>query len=499
MLRPLAAGLMCLGFVTLGVAVSGGQDSDPNEKKAPTAVEEKKETPAVDPKTGDEKSEPKQIQLEIKNVDVIARDEKEKPAGRKDPQANPKEKESRIEIQIGKDGTATIIRDGEKKNIKLGGEGGQVIILNEDGKTVEKGKTPKDQVQSQQLDLETAKAKNRQLLGKAELRLKAMQDQVGAPQIDKATRDAIEKLIFGLKEEVARLQAEGKREEADLKLKSVNALGQLLNPTPITKKAMTAEAPQKGGFTFQIGSPQRAPSADELKKLHDQLRELVEKQSQLPEGDKAARASLDRTINNLKKQLERQRQPANPAPGASLLPGAPVPPPGAGQPGIPAIGQRLNPAPANPAPGQPVTPTRPGLVISNLPPGASPYKAAPQGAAVAGQVAGGWAVMSTSPEADALTKKADALMQAAAKLKEAGIADLAHGLHEQAERLQAEAAKLRAKPVTVAGFSPWGAPTGMAGGQPVDLQRSIGELKEQVQQLRKEIAELRELLQQRAK
>ncbi len=185
MLRPLAAGLMCLGFVTLGVTVSGGQHAETTpktRKKDLIVIEEKNSTDLISAE------------------DAIG--EKEIPAAAKS--ADAPSKENRIEIRIGEDGAATIVGDGDKKNVKVRSIGAGTVILNQEpGKTAEKGNA----------------------LDRIHLRLNSIQAPAETTALDPATRAAVEILIAGLKDEVKRLQDEKRKEEAVKKLQSIRAAG----------------------------------------------------------------------------------------------------------------------------------------------------------------------------------------------------------------------------------------------------------------------------------
>lgn len=400
MLKSIAAGLMCLGFVTLGVAASRGEDEEGK--------------------------------LE---VDLTVVGEEQKPASKPSGKAEPKVGNV-FEIRIGEEGEATVVGKGEKKNAE-GNEGIKVIIQSED-------------TTLQNLFQEKARIVRAQ-----------QRARMTPPAIDPETRQAIEKMIAGLKDEARRLQSEEKKEDAEKKQQSIRALEQLLNPGP-RWEAMSAQPGQPGGIRFVVGNPEPGPANDEMKKLHERIQKLQAQVAKTGGGDQEAREKLQRLMGELEKTVaERQRRKMVMAPGANPF--------GPGAPGAPV------------APGTP------------LPPGGQAWKFQPgAGGAVPGAVF--WMAEGGAPEVAELMRKADALTQASAKLKEAGLEQQSRELHEQAEKLRAHAEKIRSKTPDPHGFGPWGA-GGFAGGPPAQLQRSIHELQEQVQQLRKEIGELRELLQ----
>jgi len=394
MLKPIAAGLFCLGIVTLGVTASRGEDDEGK--------------------------------LE---VDLVVVGEEEKPAAEVRKKAEPAG-ENVFEIRIGEDGNARFTSKGEKKDAE-GGEGIQVIIQNEEGKQV------------------------RKIHGKREAIGVEGRARVALPTIDSETRQALDKLITGLKDETKRLEAAGKKEEAEKKLQSIRALEQLLNPAVGWKAMSLQPTPQGGGINFVVRTAEEGPANEETKRRADRLQKLQAEESKIKEGDHEAREKLQRLRAELEKTVaERQRRKIVAVPAA---PGTPFPP------GTPML------------PGQPM----------NVPPGGG--FGAP---GVMVWTAGG------NPAADMLSRQAAALTEASAKLKAAGLEQQSQELHGQAEKLKAQAEKLRAATAAQPNFGPWGA-GGFAGGPPMQLQQSIHELQEQVQQLRNEIGELRELLQRR--
>src|SRR5262249_40856153 len=132
----------------------------------------------------------------------------------------------RIEISIGEDGKATVVGDGEDKNVEVRKEGGGFIILNQDdGKIIRKIQV------------------NPQEKGPVTALMRLASGQV----LDPATREALEKLMGGLKEEAGRLSNEGKKDEAERKLQSLRALDSLLNPAA-QWKMLTPPGPEPGLF-----------------------------------------------------------------------------------------------------------------------------------------------------------------------------------------------------------------------------------------------------------
>jgi len=403
MLKPIAAGLMCLGFVTLGVVATRGQEK------------------AEEPKSADV---------------IVVGEEKEKPA----PAALPKAKsagENVFEIRIGEDGDAAVVEKGEKKNAD-GAERIEVIIQDDDGKT-----------------LQTLPSQPRTIRAAARAR-------IALPTIDPGTRQALEKLIADVKEEAKRLETEGKKDEAGQKAQSLQALEQLLmNPRP------------RGGGMFNqplgLGLIMQNRLADETKSLQARLAELTAQASKNQEGE--AQAKIQQEIADLQLRLaERQRQ----------LQVA------AQQPGTP-LGQRAPTTPYQPGnPGQPGNQRGGGM----------------GGSAYSDHVDAFTRWAEGSPEAASLMRKSHALSQAANQLQQAGLENQSRELNEQAEKLREEAGKLRAQAMAQRQGQPGfggGGSGGFPGGPPMELHRSILELREQIQQLRKEVGELRELLQQTRK
>ncbi|MGE5193459.1 MAG: hypothetical protein ACM3U2_13275 [Deltaproteobacteria bacterium] len=379
MLRPIAAGWMCLGFVTLGVAATWGQDEGGKPENVDATVVEQaagEAAPASD------------AAVPVKEGDL-----------------------RRIEIRIGEDGAAAIVGEGEKRaEVREGGE--VIVVEGKDGKVVQR--IP---VNPQYAPIQ------------ARVRL------AGPAVVDPGTREALEKLIAGLNDEVKKLESEGKKEEVEKKQQSIRALEQILNPVPHWAASARQLMPREGAMFGRRARIEAAgPAAEEMKKLQARMDELRAQMSRIPEGDKEGRGRLEQEMAELKKQMAERHERRIAVFGAQPFP-----------PGF--------------APGQP------------LPPGALPPMGAPRG------------------PADALTHKAHALRNAAEQLQRAGLEDQSRELEKQADKLQAEAEKIRAQAPHEPDM------VHFRGGPVMDLHRSIHELQEQVQQLRKEIAEIRELLQ----
>ncbi len=392
MLRPFAAGLMCLGFVTLGVAATWGQDDADDFQNGDVVVVEKvAETARV-------------------------------------PEGN----QNRVEISIGADGAAAVVTEQEPKEVEARQDGREYVVEEKDGKIV------------------------RRIQAKPHYaRLPVGVQFAQIPVFDAATREAVEKLIAGLKDEVKKLEREGRKEDAEKKTQSIRALEQTLNPGQrwgaIAGRPMLA-----GGLVAEHVARFRegGPAAEELKKLHARLDEFRAQDSKKPSPEEHAR--IQEEIARIHKQIAENQQHII----AAFPQAGPFPP---GAPGA---------AMAPFAPGQP------------FPPGWPAAGAGPGGFAVA------W--KGPSPEADVLAQKAGALTHAAAQLQQAGLEDQSRELFKQAEKLRAESEKIRAQQPQhghAAGH--------FVGGPPHELLRSIHELQEQIQQLRKEVGELRELLQRR--
>jgi hypothetical protein len=283
--------------------------------------------------------------------------------------------------------------------------------------------------------------------------------------LDPGTREALEKLIGGLKAEVRRLADEGNKEESANRLQSIRALEQLLDPGPgwaVTTRRARSWGAVPNRMVYIDGNSR---AGQEMKKLHARLAELRDQASKNAEGE--AHAKIQQEIAELHNRLaERKRQLiAASQSGKAFTPG---------------------PTGAPPFPKQPVDPATGDFV------------AHPGGGFRKFSMGWPWGPAGNDvPEAAALDRKALALFQAAAQLKQAGLEGQGRSLNDQAEKLQAEAERLRARARGAFGVI---AGTGTADGNPaIALQQSIQELKEQIQQLRKEIAELREVVQQTQK
>jgi DNA repair exonuclease SbcCD ATPase subunit len=368
MLRPVAAGLMCLGLVTLGVTASRGQETGKSDLIA----------------------EGKPV---AEGVAV--------PAG-----------PDLVEIHIGIDGDVAA-GAVDAADVEVVGE--DVIFRSDDGKIVEK-------------------------IRRAAPRLAAAQYRLaGGPAIDPAAREALDKVVAGLKDDAKRLQESGKAEEAQQKLQSIQAIEQLLN------------APRRAGLYLSA-------AGEEIKKLHERIDALRSEAGRQPQ-DGEAHAKIQREMAELHRKLAELHRGA-------VMRGK--------MPGMP---------------GQPANAVAPG----GFPGGRFDAGGGFMGAAPGQFFA--WPQGGMPPEAQTLTQKSAALMQAAAQLEQAGLGDQAGNLRKQADKLRAEAEKMRAK-AQPGGPGPGGFGA-FAGGPHMELQKTIHELQEQIQQLRKEVGELRELLQQR--
>ncbi len=407
MLKPVAAGLMCLGFVTLGVAMSRGDDETDliviegriDAKEVPID-EAKPQPPAGISFTTDGG---------VAGISIV-----------------------------GSGGEAGVSVDGKRFKI-VTDEKGVVFVYNEDGKIIEKhdaGATP----------------------GKISSRFTRLAQ--AQPVVDPQTREALEKMTAALKDQIQKLQSEGKQDEAQQKAASLGAIEGLLRGNARF-------------LTLKMGDPKER--AAEIKKLHDRMQELVAEGSKLPEGATAEREKIKQEITRLKKEIAERHQPM-------VITGA-----GGSQAGFGL--------------GQPFAPGFPGQPGAQFGGGGFGF--------VAGQQAG-----PGSSAGMKLLRKSEALSQAAAQLKSNGLDEQAQPLQAKAEQLRAEAQKMmqeeaekqRAQMQAQPGGFPGGfgggaggfhAFGGFPGGQPQELHKSIHELQEQIQQLRKEVGELRELLQRK--
>jgi hypothetical protein len=307
--------------------------------------------------------------------------------------------------------------------IQLGSDDGIVaddlIIRSDDGRVVEK-------------------------IGRATPRLAAAQFRIGGgPTVDTATRESLEKIVAGLKDEAKRLESDGRKEEAEQKRQSIRAIEQLLS------------APRRAGVVFRQPRVPDGAAAEEIKKLHERIDDLRREAGRQPH-DGEAHAKIQKEIADAHRKLAELHQRGG---FAGILPGMP------GQPGMPP------------------------MVMGGF--GTGGFPGAAPGQFFAFQQGG------MPAEAQVMAQKAAALTNAANQLQQAGLEDQARELRKQAEKLQAAAEKLRAEAQAAPGGRGPGGFGVFAGGQPGDLQKAIRELQEQVQQLRKEVGELRELLQQR--
>lgn len=394
MLKPVAAGLMCLGVVTLGVAITRGQDEDGFGKSEETDL----------------------IVIEGKvNATEVAGDElKQQPA-------------TGVTFTAGggaagfgtvSGGEANISVNGQKFKVVQNEKGG-VVVYNEDGKIVERhdaGATP-------------AKVSNR------------FTRVVQAPQVvDPQTREALEKMTAALKEQIQKLQSEGKQDESQQKARSLGAIEALLRGNPRVLSVQLGDAKQR---------------VAEMKKLHDRLHAMAEELSKLPEGAAAERDKINQEIARVKKEIAEKQQ---------VLAG---PNPFGGQPAF-GIGQPFHGG---------------GFGIMAGP----PHGFGPSAGTALLRKSEALSQAAAQLKSNGLDEQAKSLQAQAEKFKAEG-----------QKMVQEEAEKQRAQGAAQGGFGGgFGGFPGFGGGPPMDLHKSIHELQEQIQQLRKEVGELRELLQRK--
>jgi len=410
MLKPVAAGLMCLGLVTLGVAISRGQDAETElvqEVETDLIVIDGK-LDATEVKTGENKQQP--------------------PAGVSFTGGG-----GAAAIGISSGGEAGVSVDGRRFKV-VSDEKGGIFVYSDDGKLIERhdaGATP----------------------GKVSARFTRVAQ--AQHMVDPQTRESLERMTAELKEQIQKLQSEGKQDEAQQKARSLGAIEALLNGNPRVINIMRR-------------SPAPQQAMEEIKKLHDRLQAMVQESSKLPERPAAERDKINQEVAKIQKEIAEKYQ--------ALA----VPNPFGGQPGQTGF-----------VVGQPMAPG----MLPHFHGGGIGFPAPQQHGM--GHSAG-----------MVLMRKSEALSQAAAQLKSNGLDEQAQPLQAQAEKLRAEgqkmiqeeAAKRRAEGAAQGGFGGGGGGGGFGGfpgGPPMDLHRSIHELQEQIQQLRKEVGELRELLQRK--
>lgn len=487
MLKPVAAGLMCLGFVTLGVAISQGQDDEtdliviegkvgatevtPDAAKqqpgngvsfttgggktgqeAPGAGEAVELTVA-DPDTG------KLVQVfRLKQLPATAtaaglRSLLTRARGNA-PKIEADDQGQRLLIH-GTVNQMSLIKklltylDDDTPNPNSRhhrfevSHSGDIIVSNEDGKIVER------------LDAGATPAR-----GSARFTRLAQAQQV----VDAQTRESLEKMTTALKEQIQKLQSEGKQDEAQQKARSVGAIEALLNGNPRVINLMRR-------------SPAPQQSMEEIRKLHERLKDLQEERakllnvdlSKLPEdaAERVKNKKIEQEMIRIEQEIAEKHQALN---GPNQFSGQTIRFAPGGQPMAPGMQQQFH-----------------GTGIGFL--------AAQQ------QGVGPSAGMT-------LLRKSEALSQAANQLKSSGLDEQAQHLQAQAEKLRAEghkmiqeeAAKRREQGAAQRGFGAGGGDYvfgAFPGGPPMELHRSIHELQEQIQQLRKEVGELRELLQRK--
>jgi hypothetical protein len=450
MLKPIAAGLMCLGFVTLSVAISQGQDE---ETPLPSATDLNATDLIV-------------IDGKLNATEVTAGEAKE------NPQARALRRTYGPYEAVPASGTAA----GGETNISVNGqrfrivrsENGGVVVSNEDGKIVEKYPAGSDPGRFA-----------------ADYQFQGTQRYVNDPP----TREILEKMIVGLKEQIQKLENEGKKEEAQQKTQSLQAIEALLHGNPRIAAL---------GVLRNNRDPKQ--TMEEIKKLHARLSALAEEKSKLPEGAVGERDKIFQMIERVKAEIAEQHQSLT-APAAVR-----------GQPPQFGIGQGHGPGMA-PSQFAQQPQGAPGFHRGGI--GFVPGIAPPGFARGQPQGFGG-------SEGMAMLRKSEALSQAAAQLKSNGLDEQAQPLLAQAQEFKAKAEKMmqeeaenrRAQAAEGVGSTAgggaggFGTPGGAGGrgfggffgmgaGPPTDLHNSLRELQEQIQQLRKEVGEVRELLQRK--
>ncbi|MBI3860950.1 MAG: hypothetical protein HY290_03555 [Planctomycetia bacterium] len=410
-MKRVAFCLLCAGLAALGVAVSRGQDLPKPPTEGVVDV-----IRFVDSGTVGED----EIVVEDARLEVTKRAE-----------GGGDSKSDLVEIEIGSDG---VLQGGGQGGFRVQVENGDVVISNEDGKIVEKHQ-----------------------FGTAPSGGFALVAGRGAPVIDPQTREQLEKVVAGLKDEAKRLAGEGKKEESVGKLRSIEAIEHLLHGKGYGVS---------GSRVIRIAGS--GPQAEEFKKLYVRRDELAKQLATKADAGDEGAAKIKQELAEIEKQIaEKQKQLGGGR--AAFIQGF-----GGGQ---------VGPHPQG-LPGMPAMSGMHGM----------------------GGVGGGGMMMrfgGGDQKSQALAQQAEALSHAAARLKEAGLGDQAKELAAQAEKLRDQARKAEKEMVArmqaqghTGGFG--GGGITMFGGPPAgDLQRSIKELQEQVQQLRKEVAEVRELLQKK--
>jgi len=211
-----------------------------------------------------------------------------------------------------------------------------------------------------------------------------------------------------LKEQIQKLESEGKKDEAQQKMQSFRAIDSLLQGNP----RFTALSALRNNR-----DPKQ--SMEEIKKLHARLKELTEQSSKLPEGATGERDKIKPEIEKVMKEIAEKHQTLN------------VPFPFGGQP--PQF-----------APGQPFPPGMGAAQFTQQPLGAPGFQGGGFGFATGGAPGFGPGQPQGfgGSEGTAMLRKSEALSQAAAQLKKNGLDEQAQPLLAQAEELRAKAHKM---------------------------------------------------------
>jgi hypothetical protein len=179
MLKSVAAGMMCLGLATLGVAISRGQDDPKPDSEEIKVVTTPVEAVVVE---GDVKVVEGRSVAEGQPLDIV-------------------------EIQVGSD-ELDVAAFPDRKTLRVQVEGKDVVVATDDGKIVE-----------------------RHALGAEPLTGRIVRS-IRPPTVAPETRETLEKLLGRLRDDAKRLEKEGKQSEAAQTIQSIQALEQILAGQP---------------------------------------------------------------------------------------------------------------------------------------------------------------------------------------------------------------------------------------------------------------------------
>jgi len=301
MMKSVAAGLMCLGFATLGVAISRGESED-------LIVIDGKLT-ATEVKSDEAKVKPPES---LSKLPIVGRLFEVGTAAN----LNSSAEGATVEISADDALVGKVKVNGQDFRVTV--ENGEVVVSNPEGKIVQKSAVAPENMRH------------------------AARFFHGPQVVDPETRAALDKLIAGLKEEARKLEEAGKKEEAARKTQSIHTLEALIHQGP-RGAAFDSMRGQERLFAQNriFRNPEPGPIMEEMKKLHARHIDLVQQMANLKQADNEARAKLQEEIAKNEKEIaEAHQRLTTPGPGGGQPPFGLYQPFAPGAPG--SLGARLH-------------------------------------------------------------------------------------------------------------------------------------------------------------